>query len=70
MTMACLKMLRQASGIADKLGWWNTIAGGDFDHDGDIDYIVGNTGTNTFYKASDEYPMYITAKDFDNNQQL
>lgn len=55
------------SGIADKLGWWNTIAGGDFDKDGDIDYIVGNTGTNTFYKASEQYPMYITAKDFDNN---
>jgi hypothetical protein len=55
------------SGIADKLGWWNTIAGGDFDHDGDIDYIVGNTGLNTFYKATDQYPVYITAKDFDDN---
>ncbi|GGH02408.1 VCBS repeat-containing protein [Mucilaginibacter phyllosphaerae] len=55
------------TGIADKLGWWNTIAGGDFDHDGDIDYIVGNTGLNTFYKATDEYPVYITAKDFDTN---
>ncbi|RYU91248.1 RNA-binding protein [Mucilaginibacter terrigena] len=55
------------SGIANKLGWWNTIAGGDFDHDGDIDYIVGNTGLNTFYKATDKYPAYVTAKDFDNN---
>jgi hypothetical protein len=61
------KNATETSGIADKLGWWNTIAGGDFDHDGDIDYVVGNTGTNTFYKASDQYPMYITAKDFDNN---
>lgn len=57
----------QTTGIADKLGLWNTIAGADFDHDGDIDYIVGNTGLNTFYKATDKYPMYITAKDFDNN---
>jgi hypothetical protein len=56
-----------ATGLANKLGWWNTIAGGDFDHDGDIDYIVGNTGLNTFYKATDEYPVYITAKDFDKN---
>lgn len=54
--------------IAGDLGWWNTIAGGDFDHDGDIDYIVGNTGLNTFYQASEKYPMYITAKDFDNNE--
>lgn len=61
------KNVTPTTGIADKLGWWNTIAGGDFDHDGDIDYIVGNTGTNTFYKASEQYPMYITAKDFDNN---
>lgn len=55
------------TGISDKLGWWNTIAAGDFNHDGKIDYIVGNTGLNTFYKASDKYPVYITAKDFDNN---
>jgi hypothetical protein len=55
------------TGIADKLGWWNTIAAGDFNHDGKIDYIVGNTGLNTFYKATDKYPVYITAKDFDNN---
>ncbi|QQL48651.1 VCBS repeat-containing protein [Mucilaginibacter ginkgonis] len=56
-----------ASGISDKLGWWNTIAAGDFDHDGDIDYIVGNTGLNTFYKASDQYPVYVTANDVDHN---
>jgi len=55
------------TGISDKSGWWNTIAAGDFNHDGRIDYIVGNTGLNTFYKASDKYPVYITAKDFDGN---
>ncbi|HTD98992.1 MAG TPA: VCBS repeat-containing protein [Mucilaginibacter sp.] len=55
------------TGVENKLGWWNTIVSGDFDHDGDIDYIVGNTGANTFFKASDEYPMYITAKDFNND---
>jgi hypothetical protein len=55
------------SGVANKPGWWNTIVAGDFDHDGDIDYIVGNTGSNAFFKASDDYPIYITAKDFDNN---
>jgi hypothetical protein len=61
------KNVTESTGVANKLGWWNTIAGGDFDHDGDIDYIVGNTGLNTFYKATDEYPAFITAKDFDNN---
>jgi hypothetical protein len=55
------------TGISDKLGWWNSIVGGDFRHNGKIDYIVGNTGLNTFYKATDKYPVYITAKDFNNN---
>ena len=55
------------TGISDKLGWWNTIVAGDFEHNGNIDYIVGNTGLNTFFQASDQYPTYITAKDFDNN---
>lgn len=53
--------------IDSSTGWWNTIAPGDFDNDGDMDYIVGNLGTNSFYQASEKYPVYITAKDFDNN---
>ncbi|MCR8560733.1 VCBS repeat-containing protein [Mucilaginibacter sp. BJC16-A38] len=55
------------TGIGGKFGWWNSVAAGDFNHDGKIDYIVGNTGLNTFYQASDKYPVYITAKDFDND---
>ncbi|TWR25837.1 RNA-binding protein [Mucilaginibacter pallidiroseus] len=61
------KNVTSTTGIANQFGLWTTIAGGDFDHDGDIDYIVGNSGTNTFYRASEQYPMYITAKDFDKN---
>ena len=61
------KNVTASSGVSDQLGWWNTIVGGDFEHNGRIDYIVGNTGLNTFYKASDQYPVFITAKDFDNN---
>jgi hypothetical protein len=55
------------TGLGDKFGWWNTIAAGDFSHTGRIDYIVGNVGLNTYYKGTDKYPLYITAKDFDNN---
>ncbi|MCU7547915.1 VCBS repeat-containing protein [Chitinophagaceae bacterium LB-8] len=53
--------------ISNLFGWWNTIAPGDFDNDGDVDYIVGNLGKNSFYRASEKYPVCITAKDFDNN---
>ena len=55
------------SGINNKTGWWNSIVAGDFRHTGRTDYIVGNVGLNTFYQASDKYPVYITAKDFDGN---
>jgi hypothetical protein len=55
------------SRVADRTGWWNSIVAGDFRHTGRMDYIVGNTGLNTLYKASQQYPVYITANDFDNN---
>jgi len=61
------KNVTESTGIAGKTGWWNSIAAGDFRHTGRMDYIVGNTGLNTFYKATDKYPVYITAADFDKN---
>jgi len=48
-------------------GWWNSLVSGDFDRDGDLDYIAGNLGLNTNYKASEKRPFGIYAKDFDNN---
>ena len=56
-----------ATGISDQTGWWNSIVAGDFDNDGDIDYIVGNLGQNSFYRASAQYPVRVYGKDFDNN---
>ncbi len=53
------------AGLADRLGWWNAITGGDLDRDGDIDYVVMNTGLNTKYKASAEKPALLYAGDFD-----
>jgi hypothetical protein len=53
--------------IAHSAGWWNSITAGDFDEDGDIDYVIGNLGLNTRLRASPEQPLCIYAKDFDNN---
>jgi len=55
------------TGLEKYTGWWNSIAGSDFDQDGDIDYVAGNLGLNTQYKVSQDQPMRIMAKDFDNN---
>jgi hypothetical protein len=56
-----------AAGLANQAGWWNSISAGDFDQDGDVDYILGNLGQNTFYRASKERPVSVYAGDFDNN---
>ncbi|MCW3090893.1 MAG: RNA-binding protein [Ferruginibacter sp.] len=65
-----LENVSAASGINGETGWWNSITAGDFDNDGDIDYIAGNLGKNAFYRASHDYPITIYAKDFDKNQAL
>ena len=57
----------EASGLSGKTGWWNSIVAGDFRHTGRTDYVVGNVGLNTLFQASDEYPVFVTAKDYFNN---
>lgn len=47
-----------------QIGFWNSLTAGDFDNDGDMDYIAGNLGTNTMNKVSDNFPMTIYGKDF------
>ncbi|MBL0744645.1 VCBS repeat-containing protein [Chryseolinea lacunae] len=53
-----------------KTGWWSSIAAGDFDNDGDTDYILGNLGKNSVLRASEQEPVSIYAKDFDANGSL
>jgi len=48
-------------------GWWWSINQGDFDSDGDMDYIVGNNGLNYKYQATLDETFDVFAKDFDNN---
>ena len=59
-----------STGIADKVGWWNSLTAGDFDSDGDIDYVAGNLGLNTSYRGTEEHPLSIYANDFDNNGSI
>lgn len=58
------------SGLTGSEGWWKSITAGDFDNDGDMDYLAGNFGLNSHYRATAEEPINVTFKDFDNNGAL
>ena len=46
-------------------GIWYSVAAGDFDQDGDDDYIAGNLGDNHRFTLSDQYPMNLYAIDLE-----
>jgi enediyne biosynthesis protein E4 len=48
-------------------GLWQSICAFDIDHDGDQDYLVGNWGLNSKFKANQEFPMKMYYDDFDTN---
>ena len=48
-------------------GLWQSIGAFDIDHDGDQDYLVGNWGMNSKFKANQEFPMKMYYDDFDAN---
>lgn len=58
------------TGLEHTAGWWNSITGGDFDRDGDTDYVAGNLGLNTRYEASPSEPVRMYASDFDLNRYI
>lgn len=56
--------------IEEKHGIWYSITAGDFDQDGDDDYIIGNLGNNHRFTVSNSYPLRIYAIDLDLNGTL
>ena len=59
--------LRIENGVENEKGLWNSLSAGDIDNDGDVDFIAGNLGINSFLKASSKKPLSIYAADFDGN---
>ena len=52
-------------GFEEHKGIWYSITAGDFDNDGDEDYIAGNLGENHRFTVSEKYPMGLYAIDLD-----
>ena len=49
-------------------GFFQRIIAADFDHDGDLDLIAGNLGTNTKFRKTPDSQLRMWVKDIDNNQ--
>ncbi len=54
-------------GLEQTEGWWFSVVAGDFDKDGDQDYVIGNVGKNNKFQPKAKKPISIYGKDFDNN---
>jgi enediyne biosynthesis protein E4 len=54
-------------GLSNTEGWWHRIVAKDLNNDGKIDFILGNLGLNSHFKASEEKPVTMYVNDFDLN---
>ena len=55
------------AGLGKPNGWWQSLHPVDIDHDGDIDFIAGNHGLNSRFKATEDHPVVMFINDFDRN---
>jgi len=62
-------LVRTEVGVNDLNGLWQSIASFDIDNDGDTDYLLGNWGTNSKFRASQRSPLRMYYGDFDENGQ-
>ncbi|MEO6218788.1 MAG: VCBS repeat-containing protein, partial [Ginsengibacter sp.] len=60
-------LFQNESAIPNSNGWWTRIDAADLDGDGDLDFVLGNWGLNTKFKASTQRPLTMYVNDFDNN---
>ena len=54
-------------GVEKQFGLWRGLTAGDFDSDGDLDYVVTNQGLNTKYQVDAEHGYRLYVGDFDGN---
>lgn len=62
-----LKNVSDISKIDNTTGWWNVIETADLNADGIADFIVGNHGLNSRFRATPEKPIACYINDFDQN---
>ena len=53
--------------VPNSNGWWNVIHEADLDKDGKAEYVLGNWGFNSRFKANNYKPLQLFVNDFDQN---
>jgi hypothetical protein len=61
---------QDAFGSENTQGWWNCLATGDFDADGDVDFVAGNHGLNSRFRATPGKSVSMYVSDFDLNGRV
>lgn len=61
------RLVEYKSNLSTYTGFWNSVACVDLNNDGKKDLVLGNKGTNTSYKPSQNNPLKLFTNDFDNN---
>ncbi|MCF6140133.1 VCBS repeat-containing protein [Flavobacterium sp. K77] len=61
------RLVEFKSNLSTYTGFWNAVACVDLNNDGKKDLVLGNKGTNTSYKPSQDNPLKLFTNDFDNN---
>ena len=60
-------MLQNPQMIGASNGWWSRVKAVDLDKDGDEDFVLGNWGLNSKFRAEPSQPLTMYVSDFDNN---
>ena len=61
---------QEISALENTAGWYQTITASDIDKDGNMDYLIGNWGTNNKFHPSKDKPLHIYADYFDENSSF
>ncbi|HJZ39532.1 MAG TPA: VCBS repeat-containing protein, partial [Bacteroidales bacterium] len=57
-------------GLQNTEGWWHVIVARDLNGDGLVDFVLGNHGLNSRFKASVNQPITMYVNDFDLNGSI
>jgi hypothetical protein len=60
----------KAPSLKNSEGLWKRIASFDFDGDGDMDYVLGNAGSNLPWKVSKTEPLSLYYSDFNGDNRI